>query len=115
MFRRHRETWFSSALVRFLLRAGDRRSWTVRCRDERGRSATTVVGLTEEFVIVESADHEMIHLSVAQVDRLRVALRVAVISLGNVEDDNTTCDGPAHAIPVQRSSGLPSGADHSNG
>jgi hypothetical protein len=115
MFRRHRETWFSSVLVRFLLGAGDRRSWTVRCRDERGRSATTVVALTEEFVIVESADREMIHLSAAQVDRLRVALRVAVISLGEVDDDDNMCAGPAHAIPVQRSCGLPRGADHSNG
>jgi hypothetical protein len=115
MFRRHRETWFSSVLVRFLQRTGDRRSWTVRCRDERGRNATTVVEVTEEFVIVESADRETIHLSAAQVDRLRVALRAAVISLGKVDDDNNMSDGPAHAIPVQRSSGLPHEADHSNG
>lgn len=114
MFRRHREARLSSMLVRFLLGTGDRRSWTVRCRDERGRNATTVVALAEEFVTVESADRETIHLSAAQVDRLRVALRAAVISLGKVDDDNLSA-GPAHAIPVQRSSGLPCEADHSNG
>ncbi|GAB2834347.1 hypothetical protein GCM10027200_37470 [Lentzea nigeriaca] len=100
-------------LVRAFLRARDRRLWTVRCRDQRGRNATTVVGLTEECVIVESADHETIHLSEAQVERLRVALRAAVISLGKLDDD--TCASRAHAIPVQRSSGLPREADHSNG
>ncbi|NGY58068.1 hypothetical protein G7043_03875 [Lentzea sp. NEAU-D13] len=101
-------------LVRFFLRAGGRRSWTVRCRDERGRNATTVVALTEQFVVVENADRETIRLSAAQVDRLRVALRAAVISLGTL-DGNNMCASPAHTIPVQRSSGLPRGADHSNG
>jgi hypothetical protein len=114
VFRLHREGWVSSVLVRFFLRAGDRRSWTVRCRDERGRNATTVVALTEEFVVVENADRETIRLSAAQVDRLRVALRAAVISLGTLDDDNM-CAGPAHTIPVQRSSGLSRRADHSNG
>ncbi len=114
MFRRHREAWLSSVVVRLLRRADDSRSWTVRCRDEHGRSATTVVALTEECVIVESADRETIHLSAAQVDRLRVALRAAVISLGGLEDDET-CASPAHVIPVQRSSGLPRAAGHSNG
>lgn len=114
MFRRHREAWLSSVLVRFFLQTSDRRSWTVRCRDEHGRNATTVVALSEEFVIVESADRETIHLSAAQVDRLRVALRAAVISLGKLDDDDL-CASPAHAIPVQRSSGLPREADHSNG
>lgn len=114
MFRLHREGWVSSMLVRFFLRAGGRRSWTVRCRDERGRNATTVVALTEQFVVVENADRETIRLSAAQVDRLRVALRAAVISLGTL-DGNNMCASPAHTIPVQRSSGLPRGADHSNG
>ena len=114
MFRRHREAWLSSVLARFFLREEDRRSWTVRCRDGHGRSATTLVALTEEFVIVESADQERIHLSAAQVDRLRVALRAAVISLGTLDDDDMSAS-PAHAIPVQRSSGLPRKADHSNG
>ena len=113
MFRRRPEAWLSSVVVRLLRRADDSRSWTVRCRDERGRSATTVVGLTEQCVIVESADRETIHLSAAQVDRLRVALRSAVTSLGGLEDDET-CASPAHVIPVQRSSGLARSADHSN-
>lgn len=114
MFRLHREAWLSSVVARLFPRAGDRRSWTVRCRDEHGKNATTVVALTEECVIVESADHETIHLSAAQVDRLRVALRAAVISLGGLDDDEM-CAGPAHMIPVQRSSGLPRAAGHSNG
>ncbi|MEU0885638.1 hypothetical protein ABZ345_44245 [Lentzea sp. NPDC005914] len=101
-------------LVRFFLRAADRRSWTVRCRDERGRNATTVVALTEEFVVVENADRETIRLTAAQVDRLRVALRSAVISLGTLDDDNV-CASPSHTIPVQRSNGFPRGVDHSNG
>jgi hypothetical protein len=113
MFSLHREAWLSSVVARLLRRTDDSRSWTVRCRDEQGRSATTVVALTEQCVIVESADHETIHLSAAQVDRLRVALRAAVISLGGLEDDET-CAGPAHVIPVQRSSGLPRAAGHSN-
>ncbi|NKE56765.1 hypothetical protein FXN61_07930 [Lentzea sp. PSKA42] len=73
-----------------------------------------MVALTEEFVIVESVDRETIHLSAAQVDRLRVALRAAVISLGTLDDDDM-CASPAHAIPVQRSGGLSHEADHSNG
>ena len=64
--------------------------------------------------LIPVPDRETIHLSAAQVDRLRVALRAAVISLGGLEDDET-CASPAHVIPVQRSSGLPRAAGHSNG
>ncbi|MCP2243619.1 hypothetical protein LX86_002349 [Lentzea aerocolonigenes] len=115
MFRLHRQGWVPSVLVRFFLRAGDRRSWTVRCRDERGRNATTVVALTEEFVVVENAERETIRLSAAQVDRLRVALRSAVISLGTLDDDDNVSASPAHTIPVQRSRGFPRGVTRPNG